>query len=430
MSRQDELAIIGFAVKNREIHERLLTDLTQDHFTHGDTRQAFNIICELLSSGKNPTAQEVGRHFDDGTSFIAESWKAAGKVLSPEVSFKSVIRQFNRKQYANMAEMLMDYLMGDDFTEEGAEEIIVSFSPELNLEHNPDSMVEAKAASAMAFAALEENMKHPGEVTGERITYKDDRGGRSGFNQLEDSINGLEKGTLSVFAAQSGHGKTALAMNLTNIMSYHNNKRVYYLNTEMNITQMINRWIAMETQINFGRFNRGDITPSEKERADRWREKFDSTPILVSRVPGLTLKMVDGLVRYAVKKYGSLDCVVVDYIGRMDMDSKRNLQEWQIISKIAQGLKEIASDTGIPFITLAQLNNQGDLEGAKKIINDCDNLMYFKPKIEKVEVEGKTIEVKSNFDYIMEKQKVRNGDPSIPIRYEYDKSYQFIREVR
>lgn len=432
MSINDEYAVLGFALKDtdKEHRERMLAELTADHFTFHETKNAFMIICEMVGNGHNPRYQEVANRLETGQEFMIQAWKAAGNSLDANINFKALHVEYQRKLYQQMANMIYEFTESGNFSVEGVEEILSSFTPYQPETDNKDYMVEASAAAEQAYDYIVNAMQNPGQITGVSMSYVLPSGSKVGFKNLEECTNGLEPGTLTIFAAESGHGKTALAMNLARIMSYHNNKRVYYLNTEMNIVQMVNRWISMATMIPYERLKTGDIKLSELERVKEWKDKFSQSPLLVSRIPTLSARLAKGLVKQAIRKYGSLDCVVVDYIGRMEHENTRNLQEYQILSALAKQLKECANEMQIPFVTLAQLNADGQLEGAKKIRNECDGLFFFKPKKIKTENdEGKTIEINSQNEYYLIKEKVRNGSTDGVIHCEFDKPFQFIREV-
>lgn len=430
MSVNDEFAIIGFAMKDNAIHERLLSELSQEHFTDYYAKQAFHIICEMLANGQRPHYKVVAREIDHSEDFLVEAWRASGNSLDPDLNFKALHERHQKVAYSKMALMLLELTESENFTISEAENLLTNFTPFQPADDNKDYMITADKAADVAYESLIESMKNPGQIKGISMSYQATNGGKGGFKNLEECTNGLEPGTLTIFAAKSGHGKTALAMNLARIMSYHNNKRVYYLNTEMNVVQMINRWIAMATMISYEKISRGDISGSELERIQEWKNKFSTSPLIVSRIPSLSTKLVKGLVKQAMRKHGQLDCVIVDYIGRMELDSTKNMQEYQILSAIAKQLKESANELQIPFITLAQLNDEGKLEGAKKIRNECDGLFYFQPKVtEVVGDDGKKFDKPSQHEYFLVKEKVRNGGTDGVIHCEFDKPYQFIREV-
>lgn len=430
MSVIEEYAILGFAIRERDCREKLIADITEDHFENERTRELFQVITILTANGDKPTPSTINKHMADGIDAVDSSWRASMDSDGFEPSLKVVQTSFQQRAYNRMAQRLLALTEGDHFDPELAESIITDHIPYRPDHPNKEYMVTAKTAAQLAWESILKARETPGQITGTRMSYELNNGNAVGFKSLDYTLNGLRGGDLIMVAAQSGHGKTALAMNLSRIMSYHNGNRVYYLNTEMDIEQMVYRWIAMATRIEYERIDRGEINDSELERIMEWKERFEQSPMLVSRIPSLSVDLVKGLAKQAIAKYGVIDCLVVDYVGRMNLDNTRNMQEYQILSAITKALKETAIELNIPIIALAQLNEDGKLEGAKKMRNECDGLFFFKPKVtEGKDDEGQKVNIISQSEYYLIKEKVRRGSTAGVIHCEFDKPFQFIREV-
>lgn len=429
MGVREELAVIGHALINQDHCEMLMAEFTEEHFDQQETKYLFRLMQDIVASGRRPKYGEIIAFQQHLVGIVGQAWDEAKASMDADADFAAVRKEYRKKCYRKLAEQLTKITAGD-FEEEEAEALIEDLTPYTEQTKSNEYMITAEQGANMAWTALQEAMKNPGKVNGIRLSYDATGGAPVGFQSLDYTLNGLRGGDLLVFAAQSGHGKTALAMNLTRIMSYHNNQRAYYLNTEMDIVQMVNRWAAMATRIEYQNFERGEVTASELERYQEWHEKFKKAPLLVSRIPSLSPKLAKALAKRAMRKHGKLDVLIVDYIGRMNLDNVRNMQEYQIMYAITKELKETAMELDIPIIALAQLNGEGKLEGAKKMINECDGLFFFRPKTTKSKNDdGETTVVTSDSEYYLIKEKVRRGSTEGAIHCEFHKKYQFIREV-
>lgn len=428
MSRH-EMALLGKAMENQDVLEIVMAECTEEHFTRKECKTLFGVISRYYQDGRMPKAGELIRKYPSGEEFLQESFLEGLKSLDYENDLKHVRKNYQRLQYRKMADMLSELIFQEGFEPEDASKIIDNFTPRMYGSTGEQHMVEPQEATAEALEQLREAMKTPGQVKGISFCYRHE-GATVGFKGLDYALNGLRGGDLIMIAAKSGKGKTALAMNIARIISYHNNKRVYYLNTEMDTTQMINRWAASVTRLDYAKIERGEITPSEFDRYEEWVNKFNESPITISRIPSLSPELTKGLAKLAIKKHKKIDCLIVDYVGRMNLEQTKGLQEYQIMSRIVQQLKEIAMELNIPIITLAQLNDEGKLEGAKKMRNDCDALFFFYPKMQKIKTEdGETETVESQTEYMLIKEKVRRGSTEGVIHCEFDKPFQFIREL-
>lgn len=426
--RQNELAAIGKAMLDRAFLEMFLSEFGDDHFSIPETRSMFRAMAKIYEQGKFPDASEMRRQYPDATNWIQDAVIAGAKTTNIERDMDALVKTKNRTLFKRMAEGLIDLLNDPTFEPKAAEEIVNMYLPEKYGIVGGKHMVEIAEAVQTASEALEERMKTPGKINGVSLSYKASNGAIQGFPSLDEALHGLRPGDFLMFAAKSGHGKTAMAMNLTRIMAHHNKKRVYYLNTEMDLTQMVNRWASMATLIPYSGIERGEISAGDKERFDTWAKDFSQSPLLVSQISNLTPDSVKALTKMAQRKYGQIDCIIVDYVGRMEVENTKNMQEYQVMSYLAKKLKTFAQDFGVPVIALAQLNDEGKLEGAKKMRNECDGLFFLEPKVEEVEIDGKKIKKYSDLDYFMVKEKVRRGSPGT-VRLEFEKQFQFIREV-
>jgi replicative DNA helicase len=426
---REELAVVGHALINQDHCEHLMAEFTDEHFVNKEIQFLFRLMQEIVSSGRRPKYGEIIANHTHLIGVAGQAWEEAKASLDADKDFESVRKEHRKRCYRKLAEHMMR-LTEKDFEEEEAESLIESIIPHATQGKTDEYMVSAEKGADMALEALIEARKNPGQINGVRLSYDATGGAPVGFQSLDYTLNGLRGGDLIMIAAESGHGKTALAMNLTRIMSYHNGRSVYYLNTEMDITQMFQRWAAMATRIEYQNFERGEVTDGEMERYMEWHEKVRKSPLEVSRIPSLSPKLTKALAKRYMRKHGKLEALIVDYIGRMNHENVRNMAEYQILSAITKELKEIAMELDIPIIALAQLNAEGKLEGAKKMKNECDGLFFFRPKTTKSKnEEGETITVTSDSEYYLIKEKVRRGSTEGAIHCEFHKKYQFIREV-
>lgn len=427
--KQNELAAIGKAMLDRYFLEMFLSEFGDDHFSIPETRSMFQAMAKIYEQGKFPDASVMRSQYPNATNWIQEAIVAGAKTTNIERDMDAMVKTKNRSLFRRMSEELIEITNDPYFEPKAAEEIVNMYLPEKYGIVGGKHMVEIAEAVKAASEALEERMKTPGKINGVSLSYKATSGAIQGFPSLDEALYGLRPGDFIMFAAKSGDGKTMMAMNLTRIMAHHNKKRVYYLNTEMDLTQMVNRWASQATMIPYSSIERGEISLSDKERFDTWASDFSESPLLVSQISNLTPDSVKALTKMAQRKYGQIDCIIVDYVGRMEVENTKNMQEYQIMSYIAKKLKTLAQDFGVPVIALAQLNDEGKLEGAKKMKNECDGLFFLRPKAEKVEAEDGTKTVQySDVEYFMVKEKVRRGKTGT-VRMEFEKRFQFIREV-
>lgn len=275
--------------------------------------------------------------------------------------------------------------------------------------------------------------ENPEQCQGLQLVYKSN-GVTKGFPQLNDTFMGLRGGDLIMFCAQSGHGKTTLALNLARILSIEQNYVTYYLNMEMSPEELDIRIASMisgvpATEIITGTHQNTIHHHCVIKAFDRIREG----KLVLSRTPAANVSKARVLSQIVRKHMKGLDCLIVDYVGRMESERTQGLQEWQQLYYIAEALKSAAVELNIPIIALAQLNEEGMLEGAKKMKNACDGVIFFVPKKEndqkKLEWDIPDPERQKLVNYKMVKYKVRRNDNDSPIWCTFAKKYQLVTEV-
>lgn len=427
--KNDELAVLGKAMMDSAVLDMMLSECTDEHFSLEPTRFIFHLIQECFDKGIKPAPSEIKKMKPEAESWIQDCIIQGSKTINIEANFNEMIKTKNRNSLLKMIEALIVITTDPIFEPEEAEEMINLYLPEKHSMTSLTAMVEIAAAIEEAEKQLDEKMKNKGKMPGVALSYRGSNGAMQGFPSLDEVLYGLRPGDFIMFAAKSGHGKTTLAMNLSRIISYHNKQKLYYLNTEMDITQMVNRWSSMATMIPYSDIERGEITESDREEVRKWNDKFSGAPLLVSQLSELTMEGITALTKSATRKYGKFDCIIVDYIGRMDVKETKGMQEYQIMSYLAKKLKTFAQQQQLPVIVLAQLNDEGKLEGAKKMRNECDGLFYMVPKTEESEVDGKKVSMYSQSEYYMLKEKVRRGSTNGVIKLDFAKKYMFIREM-
>lgn len=272
--------------------------------------------------------------------------------------------------------------------------------------------------------------------------------------QLNDAFGGIDKIDLIMFCAKSGHGKTALALNLAKDFAIDQEKTVYYVNAEMSTDQLRERVMSNMAEIDAKEIDRRVFFGSEEENKQKHMrlvdavDQFGSKKLILAQVPTIYPSKIRKAVKQLTLNNKRPDIIFVDYIRQMDPEvDTRGMQEYQIMYECAEACKRLATTLKIPVIALAQLNDQGMLEGSKKMRNACDGLLFFKeirrhtddiddPKEKakaqkeiEAELARMTPNVLKKADYKLIKEKVRRGDTSTPIYVRFHKNLMRVREI-
>lgn len=252
------------------------------------------------------------------------------------------------------------------------------------------------------------------------------------FPELNNTFYGLQGGDLILVCAQSGHGKTALALNITNDLSITQNYTGYYANAEMRDDELSMRIVSKRAVIPTQEVMSSQFTMDTVEALEKISIEYDligKKNLILSRIPVMSISTIRRGYKKLMNAGKKPDYILIDYIGRMEVEGNvSGLTEWQKLYRLSEDIKTLAVQLDVPIIALAQLNDDGKIEGAKKMKNACDGVLFFEPVAEDDDKHMNKWQ-KEYANYKIVKFKVRRNDNSKPIYINFTKKYQRITEV-
>ncbi|HTK08209.1 MAG TPA: replicative DNA helicase [Ktedonobacteraceae bacterium] len=179
----------------------------------------------------------------------------------------------------------------------------------------------------------------------------------TGYDDLDNLLGGLQRSELILLASRPSMGKTALSLCFAYNAAVRGHK-VALFSLEMGRKLLARRYMAMTAKIDMQRLRSGWIEDGEWERILTASADLSCLPIFINDTAGNPVASMRSQLRRLVAAHGTLDEVIVDYVGLIDPDSvaeKRNtaVQQLDIISR---GLKSLAKEFAVPVVTLAQLS--------------------------------------------------------------------------
>ena len=190
----------------------------------------------------------------------------------------------------------------------------------------------------------------------EMIENRGQRGLETGFHEMDDMLNGLQKGEMIIVAARPSMGKTALAMNMIEHIAADLRMPCAIFSLEMSKQQLAQRMLCSRGQIDAHKLRKGMLNSQEYTK----------------------LATVVGELQHDVK------CIMIDYMQLMDNPGPESRQ--QQITEISRAVKSVARELNIPVICLSQLNRasegrdghrprMSDLRESGSIEQDADVVM-------------------------------------------------------
>lgn len=202
----------------------------------------------------------------------------------------------------------------------------------------------------------------------------------TGIYDLDDLTCGLHNKELTIIGARPGVGKTTLTLQIAEHIT-KKKKEVVFISLEMAETQLIQKLIAKETNINTYKMKKGTL--EEKD--------FEKIADVIPKITDLSLNIntkirnIQQLETYAkkMKNKNKLDLLIIDYIQLLKSKDKFNSRE-QEVADISRRLKLLTLELDIPIIALCQLNRNAnekeptlaDLRESGSLEQDADNIIF------------------------------------------------------
>ncbi len=178
----------------------------------------------------------------------------------------------------------------------------------------------------------------------------------TGFHDLDEVTNGLQKSDLILIAARPSMGKTAFTLNIAQNVSILAKKTVAFFSLEMSKEQLVNRILSSVAEVSSEKLRTGQLEPNDWARVIKAADMMSKAPLYIDDTPGLTAQEMRSKLRRLKVEHG-LELVVIDYVqlmqGRGHGNSDNRQQE---ISEISRNLKLIAREMDVPLIALSQLS--------------------------------------------------------------------------
>jgi len=208
----------------------------------------------------------------------------------------------------------------------------------------------------------------------------------TGFSDLDKETAGLQPGDLIVVAGRPSMGKTALALNFAEHVALGLKLPVAIFSMEMGASQLALRMIGSVSRLDQQLLRTGRIAHDDWAKLSNALGRLHDAPILIDETPALTAIEVRSRARRAMKQYGMLGLVVVDYLQLMQATTTGENRATEI-SEISRSMKALAKELKVPVVALSQLNRSleqrpnkrpvmSDLRESGAIEQDADVILF------------------------------------------------------
>jgi replicative DNA helicase len=391
--------------------------IKENDFDGKDHQIIFQSMSELVEENKPLDPLTVSEKLDNknslnkvgGKDYLIELATSTPSAANLE-AYAEIIRQRSITRKLMKANSDISELISNPQGQDGAtlldkaESMIFALNDETNLnDQNLQSMRELIPSTMDRLHEL--SNKSDGLI-----------GSSTGFKDLDNKLQGLQKGDLVVVAGRPSMGKTSFAMNIAEnvLLDDDSNGAVLIFSLEMPGESLTTRLLSGMTKLNQQNVRSGMLKDDELRILLQQSEKLKNMPLWIDDSSILSpMELRAKARRLARTEKDGLSLIVVDYLQLMQLPLSIENRVNQI-SEISRSLKSLAKELNVPVIALSQLNRaveqrpnkrpiMADLRDSGAIEQDADVILF----IYRDEVYNEDSEEGNKAEIIIGKQ--RNG---------------------
>lgn len=399
----NERAVLACILNNSDLLIDVAAKLEETDFISSHHRALYSVITSLAADGVtkfdlvtvvNAAIEKSVLELIGGEDYILALFSTNANRSNFELFVNKILDSSTKfrlyQETANIQDKILDNLGSSDETLTSAELLAQSETSILDVSMKAQRAEDAVNIGEGLVERVEELARNPVDVVG--LT--------TGFKLLDEALNGLIPGTLTVVAARAKQGKSTFLMNIASHISYKKQLPILYIDTEMMTGAVQMRLLSHLSRVNerdilTGKFAENQINVEAIDRACRVinRGKFYHR-----YYPGFTIDGLKSLVRkYKVRE--NIGALFFDYIKLPEATNLNAAKEYQVLGYLTSALKDLAGQLEIPAITAAQIKredtgkskyNDGSVADSDRILRYCDTLLAIARKTtEEMEKDGR-----------------------------------------
>jgi replicative DNA helicase len=208
----------------------------------------------------------------------------------------------------------------------------------------------------------------------------------TGFRDLDELLQGLQKGNLVVVAARPGIGKSSFVTNVARNVAVDAGAPVAMFSLEMSRMEIGMRLLCAEARVPQDKVRRAMVAAEDWGRIVEAAETLDRAPIWVVDSGNVTILDIRSKARKLAARSEGLGLIIVDYLQLMTSHQRVDNRQ-QEVAEISRSLKLLAKELEVPVIAVSQLNRDpekrtdkrpqlADLRESGSIEQDSDVVMF------------------------------------------------------
>jgi replicative DNA helicase len=358
--QEDELGMIGACLTGSiDTCSDALADIRSDWILNDSLRLTFDVIRGMVQENRRPTLQELGKEWKKAYGQLPipfDAWNQAMEVCPSSANLPYYVQGITDAAHRRQ---LRD--TGDRLIRESA---VVTLKPD---------QIVSNAEAGLTIDVSKETLQTSKQVAGNFVDQMQERFNRkgtlsgiaTGFHWFDQKTDGLQLREMALFAARPSIGKTAIAIAIAHRAAIQDKVPTLFVSLEMSQEAIFRRMVSTIGSIPMQNLKSGDLTDGDMRAMTAASAKIANSPLWFLDGPSShSISSITAHVRRAVRKH-KVRLVIVDYLQKVkaaDRSEKRTYEVAEVSSK----LKDIAVQTGVAMLALAQLNRESEKEKGRQ----------------------------------------------------------------
>jgi replicative DNA helicase len=351
-----ESSIIGMAIADLQARIRFIDlGIKDTAFTDNKSSRAWNYIYSIHNRSSEVNLVTVSELMPDHTGWLIDCLQNAPVTANPDWYAQELLRRSWLRESATKLSQLANQ-MSVEITGESFDEL------RIQLEETARSLLSKKVDQKVESRSVKDVLSNYIDDLEARCVQRingQTRGLSTGIKLLDEVLHGWMPSCLYLLAARTSLGKTTLAINFANT-AIENGKKVLFFTNEMPDVQICEKQLSLRSGVFNVRLFNGNLEDSDLDKIHKEIGNFSSKNLFINHKSGRKLHTLIAEIKamYALHK---IDFVILDYIQQVSIDDKpRGMSRVAELGEVADAIKRLSLELGIPMLCLAQVNRSAE----------------------------------------------------------------------
>lgn len=348
-----EKALLGaMFMTSHAIADAMEAGIQEDHFYSPAHARIFKAVSALYQVGQPVDGITVANKLKEDKSL--ESVGGDNVLLDIQSSTPAA----GRAQH--YAEIIINHALLRRLIENSYKAIDIAYNSPSDVNQAIDE-AESLIYSA-ASDRLGDSAEHIHPLLGQALTRMEELyarkeeiiGLRTGYNEYDKLLSGLQPSSLVVVGGRPSVGKTSFALGMALNAAIESDATVLFFSMEMSKLELAQRMVSIVSKVEHKFIRNGTLRQEHWEKISHAMQILGSSKIWIDDTPALTTTRVRAKAR-RFKHKESLGLIVIDYLQIMSPTSSRDSRAVEV-AEMSRDLKILARELECPVVALSQLS--------------------------------------------------------------------------